>query len=40
MTHNVDAGVLGDAVAKVALQMAEGLRSLAPPVRVIDLEPR
>lgn len=40
VTHNLDAGVLGDAVAKVALQMAEGLRSLPPPVRVIDHEPR
>jgi len=40
VTHNVDAGVLGDAVAKVALQMAERLRSLPAPVRVIDHEPR
>lgn len=40
VTHNLDAGVLGDAVAKVALQMAEGLRSLPPPVRVIENEPR
>lgn len=40
VTHNLDAGVLGDAVAKVALQMAEGLRSLPPPVRVIEHEPR
>lgn len=39
VTHNVDAGVLGDAVAKVALQMAEGLRALPSPVRVIDHEP-
>lgn len=40
VTHGLDAGVLGDAVAKVALQMAEGLRSLPPPVRVIEHEPR
>jgi hypothetical protein len=40
VTHNLDAGVLGDAVAKVAVQMAEKLRALPPPVRVIDHEPR
>jgi hypothetical protein len=28
VTHNLDAGVLGDAVAKVAVQMAEKLRAL------------
>lgn len=40
VTHELDAGLLGDAVAKVALQMAESLRTLPPPVRVIDHEPR
>lgn len=40
VTHELDAGLLGDAVAKVALQMAESLRALPPPVRVIDHEPR
>lgn len=41
VTHNLDAGVLGDAVAKVAVQMAESLRAALPaPVRVIDHEPR
>lgn len=39
VTHNLDAGVLGDAVAKVAVQMAESLRALPAPVRVIDHEP-
>lgn len=40
VTHNLDAGVLGDAVAKVAVQMAESLRMALPaPVRVIDHEP-
>jgi len=40
VTHNLDAGVLGDAVAKVAVQMAESLRAALPaPVRVIDHEP-
>ncbi|RJX69294.1 hypothetical protein D6858_05360 [Tsuneonella suprasediminis] len=39
VTHTVDAGVLGDAVAKVALQMAENLRPALPaPARVIDHE--
>jgi len=39
VTHNVDAGVLGDAVAKVAQQMAENLRPQLPaPARVIDHE--
>ena len=39
VTHTVDAGVLGDAVAKVALQMAENLRPQLPaPARVIDNE--
>jgi len=39
VTHNLDAGLLGDAVAKVAVQMAESLRALPAPVRVIDHEP-
>lgn len=40
VTHNLDAGVLGDAVAKVAVQMAESLRAALPaPLRVIDHEP-
>jgi len=40
VTHNLDAGVLGDAVARVAVQMAESLRAALPaPVRVIDHEP-
>lgn len=39
VTHTVDAGVLGDAVAKVALQMADNLRPQLPaPARVIDNE--
>jgi len=40
VTHNLDAGVLGDAVAKVATQLAETMRALPSPVRVIDNEPR
>lgn len=40
VTHNLDAGVLGDAVAKVAVQLAETMRALPSPVRVIDNEPR
>jgi len=41
VTHQVDAGVLGDAVAKVALQMAERLRPQLPaPAQVITREPR
>lgn len=39
VTHELDAGLLGDAVAKVAVQMAETLRALPAPVRVIDHEP-
>lgn len=39
VTHTVDAGVLGDAVAKVALQMADTLRPQLPaPARVIEHE--
>lgn len=39
VTHSLDAGVLGDAVAKVAQQMAENLRPQLPaPARVIDHE--
>lgn len=39
VTHELDAGVLGDAVAKVALQMAANLRPALPaPARVIDHE--
>lgn len=37
VTHTVDAGVLGDAVAKVALQMANNLRPALPaPGKVIE----
>ncbi|WP_417322481.1 hypothetical protein [Erythrobacter aureus] len=40
VTHSVDAGVLGDAVVKVALQMASNLRPQLPaPARVIDHDP-
>lgn len=39
VTHSLDAGVLGDAVARVAQQMAENLRPQLPaPARVIDHE--
>lgn len=39
VTHELDAGLLGDAVAKVALQMARDLRPQLPaPARVIDHE--
>jgi len=39
VTHTVDAGVLGDAVAKVAQQMAQNLRpQLLAPTRIIDHE--
>lgn len=39
VTHELEAGVLGDAVAKVALQMADNLRPQLPaPARVIDDE--
>ena len=39
VTHDVDAGVLGDAVAKVAMQMADKLRPQLPaPARLIDHE--
>lgn len=41
VTHGVDAGVLGDAVAKVAMRLAETLRALpAHDASVIDHEPR
>ncbi|MBV1917558.1 MAG: hypothetical protein KUG65_05800 [Sphingomonadaceae bacterium] len=41
VTHDVDAGVLGNAVAKVAAQLAESFRtSLPAPAKVIDHEPR
>ena len=40
VTHDLDAGLLGDAVARVALQFAEGMRpSLPAPARVIDVTP-
>lgn len=40
VTHNLDAGVLGDAVAKVATQFAQSLRpALPPPGRLIDVTP-
>lgn len=39
VTHDLNAGVLGDAVAKVAIQLAETMRALPPPVRVIDHDP-
>jgi hypothetical protein len=40
VTHDLDAGLLGDAVARVALQFAEGFRQPLPaPVKVIDHEP-
>lgn len=40
VTHNLDAGVLGDAVAKVATQFAQSLRPvLTPPGRLIDVTP-
>lgn len=39
VTHGLDAGVLGDAVAKVAVQLAETMRALPAPVRVIDYDP-
>lgn len=40
VTHNLDAGVLGDAVAKVASQFAQSLRpALPPPGRLIDVTP-
>lgn len=40
VTHSLDAGVLGDAVAKVALQMASNLRPQLPAAtRVIDHDP-
>ena len=39
VTHELEAGVLGDAVAKVALQMAQNLRPQLPaPTRIIDHE--
>lgn len=39
VTHELDAGLLGDAVAKVALQMADNLRPQLPaPTKVIDHE--
>lgn len=39
VTHELDAGLLGDAVAKVALQMAQNLRPQLPaPARVIESE--
>lgn len=41
VTHDLDAGLLGDAVARVALQFAEGIRPALPaPAKVIDHEPR
>ena len=42
VTHGLDAGVLGDAVAKVALQLAKTIRPLSAPVdvKVIECEPR
>lgn len=47
VTHGLDAGVLGDAVAKVATQLAETFRPQLPaparpidPGKVIDHEPR
>ena len=41
VTHDLDVGVLGDAVAKVALQMAQSFRPQLPaPAEVIDHEPR
>lgn len=41
VTHEVDANLLGDAVAKVATQMAQNLRRELPaPAKVIDHEPR
>ncbi len=40
VTHNLDAGLLGDAVAKVAVQLAETFRPQLPaPARVIDVIP-
>ena len=40
VTHNLDAGVLGDAVAKVASQFAQSLRPVLPPSgRLIDVTP-
>lgn len=40
VTHDLDAGLLGDAVARVALQFAEGIRPALPaPARVIDATP-
>jgi hypothetical protein len=40
VTHDLDAGLLGDAVARVALQFAEGIRPALPvPARVIDVTP-
>lgn len=39
VTHSLDAGVLGDAVARVAQQMADNLRPALPaPARIIDNE--
>ena len=39
VTHELDAGLLGDAVATVALQMAQNLRPQLPaPARVIERE--
>lgn len=41
VTHDLDAGVLGDAVAKVAIKLAESFRpSLPAPAKVIEHEPR
>ena len=40
LSHYLDAGLHGDAVARVALQFAEGMRpSLPAPARVIDVTP-
>lgn len=40
VTHDLDPGILGDAVARVALQFAEGMRPALPaPARVIDVTP-
>jgi hypothetical protein len=39
VTHELDAGLLGDAVATVALQMVQNLRLQLPaPARVIESE--
>ncbi|MBI1402474.1 MAG: hypothetical protein GC147_04610 [Porphyrobacter sp.] len=41
VTHDLNSGVLGDAVAKVAVQLAETMKAQLPaPARVIEHEPR